>query len=102
MKILSAKESNQYILLNSIHNFWAFSDWHVILYINKFLFHKSLKYTPLLNWTFKNIEKNNENFFQNNLYWKILNSLLEKMLNKLEYSKEETEKVNFIYSLLWN
>ena len=91
--MLSSKENSQFIVLNSIQEFWVDSNWHIFLYINKFIDFKILKPNFIVNWIFKNIDKSNDKIHEDELYWTCLEIVVDKILNKIEYFNSEITKV---------
>ena len=81
------------IALNSIQEFWAFSDWHIKLCIQTFIEYKLLKPLVVISWVFKNLDKNSLKPFEDSFYWEIIENVMDKAATKLESLKEELKRV---------
>lgn len=90
-----SKETSQMIALNSILEFWVNSEWHVNVYIQTFLEYKLLKPTVVISWVFKNLDKSSMRMLEDNVYWNVLESLVDKTFTKIEFYKEELKKVSY-------
>ena len=91
--LLTASENSQTVALNSIQEFWAFSQWHIQIYVQTFLEYKLVKPNVVIGWAFKNLDSASLKTMEDCYNWRILDNLLERNIMKIESSREEIKKV---------
>ena len=100
--LLGASENSQIVALNSIQEFWAYSQWHIQIYVQTFLEYKLVKPNVVIGWAFKNLENSTLMIIEDCYNWRILENLLDRNIMKIESSKEEIKKVRFHFNLIFN
>jgi MIF4G like. len=93
LSFLISKDNEQLKALDVIKKFWAGSNFHTILYIGQLETYKIIGYKNIVNWVFKEIEKEEDSSNNFKLYWDVLFSIIQKVLGRSDLAKIELKKV---------